>query len=106
MAPALSPNKSLEGCVAGLVVGTVAGVLLWNVCIGQEQSVAQRAVISFIVVVVAQAVDLAKSYLKRIRGVKDMGALFPGHGGVLDRFDAMIGAAPVVLTAMSLLGIV
>jgi len=106
MAPALSPQKTVEGSVAGLVVGTLSGVLLWSVCIGHAESMWVRGVISLAVVIVAQASDLAKSYLKRIRGVKDMGAIFPGHGGVLDRFDAMIGAAPVVVVALCLLGIV
>jgi phosphatidate cytidylyltransferase len=57
------------------------------------------------VTIAAQAADLSKSFLKRLRGVKDTGALFPGHGGVLDRFDAMIGAAPVVLIFLTLLGL-
>ena len=53
----------------------------------------------------AQAADLSKSYLKRLRGVKDTGAIFPGHGGVLDRFDAMIGASPVVVIFLVLVGL-
>jgi phosphatidate cytidylyltransferase len=56
--------------------------------------------VSVLATCAAQAADLSKSYLKRLRGVKDTGAFFPGHGGVLDRFDGMIGAAPVVLLAL------
>jgi phosphatidate cytidylyltransferase len=106
MAPGLSPNKSLEGSLAGVVIGTVSGVLLWRLFVGLEQSTWLVAVASSLVVLAAQAGDLAKSYLKRLRGVKDLGAIFPGHGGVLDRFDAMIAAAPVTLVALSLLGMV
>jgi phosphatidate cytidylyltransferase len=106
MAPGLSPNKSIEGSVAGLVVGTIAGTLLWDGFVGVSASLWQIMLVSLFVVVACQAGDLAKSYLKRLRGVKDMGALFPGHGGVLDRFDAMIAAAPVVLAALCALGVV
>lgn len=105
MAPGLSPNKSIEGSAAGLVVGTVAGSLLWDGFIGATASLWQIVLVSLLVVVACQAGDLTKSYLKRLRGVKDMGALFPGHGGVLDRFDAMIAAAPVALVAFCALGI-
>jgi phosphatidate cytidylyltransferase len=106
MAPALSPKKSMEGCIAGLVVGTVSGVVLWRLLIGLEQPIWQVALVSLFAITAAQAGDLAKSYLKRLRGVKDLGALFPGHGGVLDRFDALIAVAPVTLVALCLLEMV
>jgi phosphatidate cytidylyltransferase len=106
MAPGLSPNKSIEGSVAGLIVGTLAGWLLWDGFVGAAASSWQIVLVSLLVVVSCQAGDLTKSYLKRLRGVKDMGAIFPGHGGVLDRFDAMIAAAPIALAAFCALGIV
>ena len=105
MAPALSPNKTIEGSVAGYVIGITAGVVLGHFILGYLLSSAALAFVSLIVVVSAQAADLSKSYLKRLRGVKDTGAFFPGHGGVLDRFDGMIGAAPVVLLTLLLLGV-
>jgi len=106
MAPGLSPNKTLEGCLAGLVVGTAAGVVFWRLIVETSVPLSSVALISFSVVIAAQAGDLAKSYLKRLRGVKDLGALLPGHGGVLDRFDALIAASPVVLAAVVFLGLV
>ncbi len=106
MAVALSPNKSLEGSIAGLVIGTLAGVVLWRLIVETSVALSTVALISFAVTVAAQAGDLAKSYLKRLRGVKDLGALFPGHGGVLDRFDALIAASPVVLAALVACGLV
>lgn len=106
MAPALSPNKSLEGSLAGLVVGTVTGVVLWRFIVETGLAISTVAVVSFAATVAAQSGDLAKSYLKRLRGVKDLGALLPGHGGVLDRFDALIAAAPVVLAALVVCGLV
>jgi len=105
MAPGLSPNKSLEGSVAGLVVGSIAGVALWRVLLGGGIGDVWVGVMSLAAILSAQAGDLSKSYLKRLRGVKDTGALFPGHGGVLDRFDAMIAAAPVVLVFVSMWGL-
>jgi len=105
MAPGLSPNKSLEGSIAGLVVGTAAGIFFWRVLLGDSIGFWQLLVLSLLATVAAQAGDLAKSYLKRLRGVKDLGAFFPGHGGVLDRFDAMIAVAPVLLVGLSLLGL-
>jgi len=106
MAPALSPNKSIEGSVAGLLVGTVAGVVLWRLLVEVSLPLFNVGLLSFSVIVAAQSGDLAKSYLKRVRGVKDFGALLPGHGGVLDRFDALIAASPVVLAALVLFRLV
>jgi phosphatidate cytidylyltransferase len=105
MAPALSPNKTLEGSVAGFVFGIGAGVLFGHLMLGTLLSSIGLVIVSFFVVLSAQAADLSKSYLKRLRGVKDTGAFFPGHGGVLDRFDGMIGAAPMVLAVLVLLGV-
>ncbi len=106
LAPALSPNKSIEGSIAGLVVGTIAGTLLWRVLVCESTSMSSVVLVSLSVTLAAQMGDLAKSYMKRLRGVKDLGAIFPGHGGVLDRFDAMIAAAPVVLVSLLLLDLV
>lgn len=105
MAPALSPNKTLEGMIAGLLAGVAAGVVFWRLLLGAGVPIWVLVCASLWVTLAAQAADLSKSYLKRLRGVKDTGALFPGHGGVLDRFDAMIGAAPVVVIFLVLVGL-
>lgn len=105
MAPGLSPNKTMQGMIAGLIAGVVAGVVFWQLLLGGGVSVAVLVCVSFWVTLAAQAADLSKSYLKRLRGVKDTGAIFPGHGGVLDRFDAMIGASPVVVIFLVLVGL-
>lgn len=106
LAPALSPKKTVEGSLAGLLVGVVAGVALWDIFLGFNMSVTALVVLSGMVVVMAQCGDLAKSYVKRIRGVKDFGSLLPGHGGVLDRFDALITAAPIVFVVLVVLGFI
>ena len=96
LAPALSPNKSIEGSIAGIVFGLLFGVCMWDLLVKLPISVASLTLMTACVIVSAQAADLSKSYIKRLCGVKDTGAFFPGHGGVLDRFDGAIGAAPVV----------
>lgn len=104
MAPALSPNKTIEGSVAGLLIGALAGVVFWRLLLGADVSTPKLLLLSLCATCAAQAADLSKSYLKRLRGVKDTGSFFPGHGGILDRFDGMIGAAPIVVVALMLWG--
>jgi phosphatidate cytidylyltransferase len=106
LAPALSPQKTVEGSVAGLLIGAAAGVVFWQLLIGYPLGFVSLTMISCLAVIAAQGADLSKSYLKRLRGVKDTGAIFPGHGGILDRFDGMIGAAPVVVCALAMMGII
>jgi phosphatidate cytidylyltransferase len=107
LAPKLSPNKTWEGSV-----GSVAGSLLvTGALIGLSNLLAQWNVerlsfhgeawyfwlgLAVVVNVAAQLGDLAESALKRSAGVKDSGSLLPGHGGVLDRIDALLLAAPVL----------
>ena len=89
----LSPKKTLSGSaggfVAGVSVGMIAGTLL-----GFHDEWPQLLLLSFVVVIASQLGDLAKSYLKRVFGVKDSGTILPGHGGVLDRIDGILAAAP------------
>lgn len=107
MAPNLSPNKTWAGAI-GSVLGAVAvaGILLglsfylaqWN---SVKLSFADEAwwywlVLAVVVNVAAQVGDLAESALKRSAGVKDSGTLLPGHGGMLDRIDALLLASPVL----------
>lgn len=107
LAPHLSPNKTWAGAL-GSLLGAVAaaGILLalssylaqWN---SAKLSYADEAwwywlILAFVVNLAAQAGDLAESALKRSAGVKDSGVLVPGHGGVLDRIDALLLAAPVL----------
>ena len=94
LAPVLSPGKTVEGAVSGMIVGTVAfavlGARVWP-------SVAWPvvALVGFALVVLGIVGDLFESMLKRGVGAKDSSALIPGHGGVLDRIDALLFAAPV-----------
>ncbi len=96
--PAVSPGKTVVGAVAGLVATPVAGVI-WAVFVfGAWLSVPfpamAGAVGGIVISVVAQVGDLAESLVKREAGVKDSGRLLPGHGGLYDRFDALIFTLP------------
>ena len=107
LAPAISPQKTWAGAVASLVASVViAGALLgaaylletrWNSAVlSYPDEPWYWLVLAAIVNIAAQVGDLAESALKRSAGVKDSGALLPGHGGILDRIDALLIAAPVL----------
>ncbi len=93
LAPKISPGKSIEGVVGG-VLGAVITGLLWGPVAGISGW--HGALIGFVISVVSVLGDLAESALKRYAGVKDSGNLLPGHGGVLDRFDSSLFVLPLV----------
>lgn len=100
LAPTLSPNKTVEGAVSGLVASIAASALLSRWLPWQ---VTQVVGVGLVVGIAGQLGDLWESALKRIAGVKDSGVLIPGHGGFLDRFDALFFALPVTFFAALLL---
>jgi phosphatidate cytidylyltransferase len=93
LARTISPKKTVEGAFAGLIGSVVAGVVL-GVWLGKESS-GTLLIASFAAGCVGQIGDLAESALKRSAGVKDSSSLLPGHGGMLDRLDSLLFAAPV-----------
>lgn len=99
LAPALSPKKTVEGAMGGLVAGaitlTVLGHWWWPAA-----PPGLRAGIGALLVVLGITGDLFESMLKRAAGLKDSAAIIPGHGGVLDRIDALLFAAPVYYTVV------
>ena len=94
LAPAISPKKTVEGAVGGFVFGALALAVagIWWL---PSTPVAVRALLGVAVVMLGIAGDLFESMLKRSAGMKDSSSLIPGHGGVLDRIDALLFAAPV-----------
>jgi phosphatidate cytidylyltransferase len=93
LAPHISPNKTVEGAVGGLAASIIAGVLIGRWLLGEETSTLVAA--SLLTAIAGQIGDLAESAFKRSAGVKDSSALLPGHGGILDRLDSLLFAAPV-----------
>ncbi len=108
LAPAISPKKSWEGAVAG-VVGASIGALIWHLVVrevipGAPLTPVLVALVGACIGVGAILGDLAESVLKRDAGVKDSGTLLPGHGGVLDRVDALVLTLPLSYGFLLLLG--
>ena len=95
LAPRISPNKTVEGLVGGLLAGVAVAVAgAWWLGTGPSQ-LPLVALVAVLVVLFSVAGDLFESLLKRHVGVKDSGAMIPGHGGLLDRLDSVFAALPV-----------
>ena len=99
LAPELSPKKTVEGAVCGLL-GAMASMVVYGVvlerCFSRPMDLPLLALYGALGAVVSQLGDLSFSYIKRQYGLKDFGYIFPGHGGVLDRFDSVIFCAPLI----------
>lgn len=100
MAPSISPKKSWEGFGGSLLLAGLVAYLMGTLLLGIEWWAAIG--LGAVTVVVATLGDLAESLLKRDLGVKDLGTLLPGHGGMMDRIDGMIITAPVAWAILSL----
>lgn len=93
LAPEISPSKTIEGAIAGLLASTVIGVVLGTELL--EVSYGWLLWLSIMTGLAAQVGDLVESALKRSAKVKDSGDMLPGHGGVFDRIDSLLFATPV-----------
>lgn len=94
LSPAVSPNKSIEGAVGGLLSNLLLGIA-FKLLFFNEISWSTCMIFSLLVGAVGQAGDLFESEFKRAAGIKDSGGLLPGHGGFLDRLDALLFALPL-----------
>ncbi|MGL5677380.1 MAG: phosphatidate cytidylyltransferase [Cellulosilyticaceae bacterium] len=109
LAPVLSPKKTIEGSVGGAIGATLIAALYSFIYSYFVPSVEVKAigfllVLVFIASLLSMVGDLAASAIKRNIGEKDFGHLFPGHGGVLDRFDSILLVAPFLYFALTFLG--
>jgi phosphatidate cytidylyltransferase len=101
LAPRVSPNKTWAGLLGGMAAAALVGLLVFAFSDVFEPGTAMA--LSAVLAVVAQGGDLGESALKRRFGVKDSGTILPGHGGIMDRLDGLLAAAPVVALCVWLL---
>jgi len=93
LAPVVSPNKTMEGAIAGLTGNLIAGVIVGHFFLDHIATV-HCLLVALICGTIGQFGDLAESLLKRYAGIKDSGDVLPGHGGILDRIDSLLFAGP------------
>lgn len=105
LAPLVSPKKSVEGAMAGLVLGGVLSALFASWMNVIPESFVVILLLSFALSIAAQVGDLVASAFKREANIKDYSDLFPGHGGVLDRFDSTMFAGMVFIVLFIFLGV-
>ncbi len=98
--PSVSPKKTVEGAIGGIVF-CIIGCVVYRLILGNFYDSLPPywvfAILGFVVAIVSQVGDLIFSLIKRRYDLKDYGKIFPGHGGVLDRFDSVIASAPLIL---------
>ena len=87
--PKISPKKSLEGFIGGLIFGSLISTIFYVLVIGNV-SIISIFVLSILLSTIGQFGDLAFSYIKRYFNIKDFSNIMPGHGGILDRLDSII----------------
>ena len=107
LAPHVSPNKSIEGLLGGVFVSAVIIIVVEAVYL--DLTIAQHIlflILSIITVFSSVLGDLLESMIKRRAGIKDSGRILPGHGGVLDRIDSLLAAAPVFAVGMYILKLI
>lgn len=102
LAPAISPGKTWSGLCGGMAGAAVVGAVM--ALMMEPFSLLPSIMLATALAVVAQIGDLAESALKRRAGVKDSGGLIPGHGGLFDRIDGLLFAAPVLALVMMIVG--
>jgi len=97
LTPHISPNKTYEGLIGGMILAIVVTTLVLNSLPGVDpwtESMTDALLLGIAIAVMAPLGDLTQSLVKRDLGVKDMGSLLPGHGGVFDRFDGLLFVLP------------
>jgi phosphatidate cytidylyltransferase len=97
----ISPKKTIEGFLGGVVFAAFAGFLISKLYIEPKPEFSSKSILIWIIIALIVSIfgtigDLIESKFKRVAGVKDSGAIMPGHGGVLDRLDSVIFVAPII----------
>lgn len=102
--PDVSPKKTVEGAIGGIIFGGIAFALcglIAKLTLNVQPSYIPLALTGIVIAVVSIFGDLIASLIKRQYGIKDYGKIFPGHGGVMDRFDSILAIAPFLLMICS-----
>ena len=105
LAPSVSPGKTVEGVAGGLVLAVLMAVVLAVFPPWEHIGIGQGIAIALLASVIAPIGDLAESMVKRSLGVKDMGSVLPGHGGMLDRIDGFLFTIPAIYVLLRGLGL-
>lgn len=105
LCPKISPKKTISGAVGGLLGGIGAAVAVYAIFVAIYPALAvisywQIIIVGFVASICGQCGDLFESYIKRKAGVKDSGNIFPGHGGVMDRIDALLFVTPIIFVSL------
>jgi phosphatidate cytidylyltransferase len=103
LAPNISPKKTVEGAIAGIITALIVSVLCREIFMKDIISLNQALIFAVVISVVAQFSDLAESIFKRDCNIKDSGNILPGHGGMLDRFDSYLFCAPIFYYSIMLI---
>lgn len=103
LCPKISPNKTVEGLIGGLAMGTFVSTAFYITVINSQISLVLIAFVSLILCLVAELGDLVFSAIKRDYAIKDFSKLIPGHGGILDRFDSLIFVTLAFIVIMQVL---
>lgn len=117
LCPTISPKKTIEGAIGGSITGTILGTLFLVIfenilnfnLLGINNNllnILAITLLSLIITIVGQIGDLIASKLKREYGIKDYGFIFPGHGGVMDRFDSLIVTGTFFFIVLSFIGVI
>ena len=107
----ISPKKTIEGFVGGVLFAVLAGYIISKYYIKANPEFSDRSILIWISIAVIAGIagtigDLIESKFKRIAGVKDSGSIMPGHGGILDRLDSVIFVAPIIFLFYQILNYV
>lgn len=102
LAASVSPKKTVEGAVGGVVTGVLSAIIMRALFMKHLMPVSEAVLLGVLISVVSQFSDLAESVIKRDVGVKDSANLLPGHGGMLDRFDSFLLGAPLLYYYLSI----
>lgn len=105
VAPLVSPNKTVEGCICGALSAVVTGTVFYFLPVFPEISLVTAVITCLAASTLGQIGDLAESLVKRMIGVKDFSNLIPGHGGMFDRADSLLFSIPTAYLCLHLAGI-